>query len=183
MTYTSRQPPEKHHILSLLVENKAGVLARIAGLFSRRGYSIYSLTVAPTDTPTLSRITVTVDVASTPLTQIIAQLDKLINVITIYELDPLKAVDRELLLATVRVSPGRTENFEQCLRQHSASLINSHTSLRAVDEPEYTTVSLTGTSDQLDRFEEDIRSYGIMSIQRSGVLALPLDPTITYASN
>ena len=89
-------PGQRHHILSVLVENKAGVLARVAGLFSRRGFNIYSLAVAPTDEDGhFSRITIVVDVESAPLEQVIMQLDKLVNVLSIDELSPAEAVERE----------------------------------------------------------------------------------------
>ena len=94
-----------HHILSVLVENKPGVLARVAGLFARRGFNIFSLAVAPTDDERFSRITVVVDVESAPLEQIVKQLDKLINVVKITELAPGDSVERELLLATVAATP------------------------------------------------------------------------------
>ena len=86
------------HTLSVLVENKAGVLARVASLFARRGYNIESLAVAPTDDEAFSRITIVVDVESTPLEQIVKQLFKLIDVVKISELDPRRSVERELLL-------------------------------------------------------------------------------------
>ena len=91
----------QHHILVVLVENKAGVLARVAGLFARRGYNIHSLAVAPTDDERFSRITVVVDVESSPLEQITKQLFKLVNVVKITELDPREAVEQELMLVTV----------------------------------------------------------------------------------
>ena len=89
----------------MLVENKAGVLARVASLFARRGFNIFSLAVAPTEDERFSRITIVVDVESAPLEQIVKQLFKLINVVKITELDPHDAVERELLLATVRAAP------------------------------------------------------------------------------
>src|SRR4051812_16733420 len=95
----------KHHMLSVLVENKAGVLTRVAGLFARRGFNIHSLAVAPTDDERFSRISMVVDVESAPLEQMIKQLDKLINVIEISELAPDEAVSRELLLVTVSATP------------------------------------------------------------------------------
>ena len=95
----------RHHVLSVLVENRAGVLARVASLFARRGYNIYSLAVAPTDDERFSRITVVVDVESAPLEQVVKQLNKLINVIKISELDPRDSVERELMLVTVK-APG-----------------------------------------------------------------------------
>ncbi len=94
-----------HHILSVLVQNRPGVLARVAGLFARRGFNIFSLAVAPAEDDGMSRITIVVDVESTPLEQITKQLFKLIEVVKISELDPRRSVERELLLATVRATP------------------------------------------------------------------------------
>src|SRR5271165_1203871 len=92
----------RHHILSVLVENKSGVLSRVAGLFARRGFNIYSLAVAPADeTRRLSRITIVVDAASAPLEQVVRQLDKLVNVIDITHVNESSVIARELLLATV----------------------------------------------------------------------------------
>ena len=90
--------PINHHILSVLVQNRPGVLARVAGLFARRGFNIFSLAVAPAEDEGFSRITIVVDVESTPLEQITKQLFKLIEVIKISELDPRRSVERELLL-------------------------------------------------------------------------------------
>src|ERR687887_1904482 len=98
--------PTQHHILSVVVENKAGVLARVAGLFARRGYNIFSLAVAPTDDERFSRITVVVDVESAPLEQITKQLFKLVNVVKISELHPNEAVERELMLLSIRAEAG-----------------------------------------------------------------------------
>ncbi len=95
------------HTLSVLVENRSGVLARVAGLFSRRGYNIESLAVAPTDDERFSRITVVVDVELTPIEQMVKQLNKLINVIKITELDPRSAVERELMMVTLAVDRDR----------------------------------------------------------------------------
>jgi len=94
-----------HHTLSVLVENRAGVLARVSNLFARRGYNIFSLAVAPTDDERYSRITIVVDVESAPLEQVTKQLFKLINVVKISELDPADSVERELLLCTVKAAP------------------------------------------------------------------------------
>ncbi len=103
----------QHHILSVLVENKSGVLARVASLFARRGYNIFSLAVAPTEDERFSRITIVVDVESAPLEQIVKQLFKIISVVRINELDPRHAVERELLLATVRAEASqRTQVLE-----------------------------------------------------------------------
>ena len=98
------ESPIHHHILSVLVENKAGVLARIAGLFARRGFNIYSLAVAPAEGHArFSRVTIVVDARSAPLEQIVEQLNKLINVVGITALAPRDALERELLLATLTV--------------------------------------------------------------------------------
>ena len=94
-----------HHMLSVLVQNRPGVLARVANLFARRGYNIFSLAVAPTEHEEYSRITIVVDVESAPLEQIVKQLFKLIDVVRISELDPRRSVERELMVATVRATP------------------------------------------------------------------------------
>ena len=99
-----------HHILSVLVQNRPGVLARVASLFARRGYNIFSLAVAPAEEDGMSRITIVVDVDSSPLEQIVKQLFKLIDVVKISELDPRRCVERELLLATVRARPRATKS-------------------------------------------------------------------------
>ena len=114
-------PPPRHHVLSVLVENRAGVLARVAGLFARRGYNIFSLAVAPTDDDRFSRLTVVVDVESAPLEQIVRQLDKLVNVIAISELDPRQSVERELVLLTVRATPADRDRIDQVLEPHPSA--------------------------------------------------------------
>ena len=95
---------EQHHILSVLVENKFGVLSRVAGLFARRGFNIYSLAVSPTEDERFSRMTIVVDAESAPLEQVTKQLNKLIPVIKIVELPPDEAVERELMLVTVKAT-------------------------------------------------------------------------------
>ena len=102
-----------HAILSVLVQNRPGVLARVASLFARRGYNIFSLAVAPAEDENMSRITIVVDLESAPLEQIVKQLFKLVDVVKISELDPRRSIERELLLATVRVTAEeRTQLFE-----------------------------------------------------------------------
>src|SRR5215207_1238607 len=103
---TSASDGVNHHILSVTVVNQAGVLARVAGLFARRGFNIFSLAVAPTEDERFSRITIVVDVESSPLEQITKQLFKLIDVVKISELDPADSVERELMIATVRAEAG-----------------------------------------------------------------------------
>ena len=170
---TSGRP--RLHSLSVLVENKAGVLLRVAGLFARRGYNIYSLAVAPTDDDRFSRITIVVDVDSAPLEQMVKQLHKLINVIKITELDPRDSVERELLLATVKVgSERRNEVIELVQIFEGRILAVGHDAL---------TVSLDGSPAKIDDFEELLRPFGIAELQRTGRVALPKlerDPTARH---
>ena len=149
----------------MLVQNRPGVLARVASLFARRGYNIFSLAVAPAEDDGMSRITIVVDVESTPLEQIIKQLFKLIEVVKISELDPRRSVERELLLATVRVAP---ENRGQVVE-----LINIFEGKILAVGAEAMTVSLEGHPDKLDDFEELLGGYGIVELQRTGRVALP----------
>ncbi len=155
----------QHHILSVLVENKFGVLARVASLFARRGYNIVSLAVAPTDDERFSRITIVVDVDSAPLEQIVKQLFKIISVVRIQELDPRHAVERELLLATVRAEPSQRSQVVELVRIFEGKIL-------AVAS-EALTVSLEGHPDKVDDFEEMLRPYGFIELQRTGRVALP----------
>jgi acetolactate synthase I/III small subunit len=154
-----------HHILSVLVQNRPGVLARVAGLFARRDYNIFSLAVAPAEQEGFSRITVVVDVDSSPLEQITKQLFKLIEVVKISELDPRHSVERELLLVTVRVSP---DNRGQVIE-----LTNIFEGKILAVGPEAITISLDGHPDKLDDFEQLLAGYGIVELQRTGRVALP----------
>lgn len=153
-----------HHTLSVLVENKAGVLARVADLFARRGYNIVSLAVAPTSDQRFSRITIVVDVESAPLEQIVKQLFKLINVVEIQELSPEESVERELMIATVRSASDRSQILE--LVDIFEAKILSVSSDRL-------TVSLEGRPEKVDDFEHLLREYGIDDVQRTGRIALP----------
>ena len=154
-----------HHTLSVLVENKAGVLARIVNLFSRRAYNIYSLAVAPTDDPSFSRLTVVVDVDTAPLEQIVKQLHKLINVVKIVELDPAHSVERELLIATVRCPAEDRHQVTELVRIFDGRIL-------AVSQ-DALTVSLEGNPSKIDDFEDQLRPHGIADIQRTGRIALP----------
>jgi acetolactate synthase-1/3 small subunit len=162
----------QHHLLSVLVENKAGVLARVAGLFARRGFNIISLAVAPTEDERLSRITIAVDVASAPLEQVTKQLFKLVNVVKITELDPREAVERELALVTVDAPPAIRSQIIELVDVFEGRILNvGHDRL---------TVSLEGSPDKLDDFEELVRPYGIAELARTGRVALPkIDNTTT----
>ncbi len=154
-----------HHILSVLVQNRPGVLARVAGLFARRDFNIFSLAVAPAEDEGFSRITIVVDVESTPLEQITKQLFKLIEVVKISELDPRRSVERELLLATVRVAPD--------VRGQVIELVNIFEGKILAVGVEAITVSLDGHPDKLDDFEELLSGYGLVELQRTGRVALP----------
>jgi len=162
----------KQHILTVLVENKPGVLARVAGLFARRGFNIFSLAVAPTDDERFSRITVTVDVESAPLEQIMKQLDKLVNVVRIDELAPEAAVERELLLVTVSAPPEQRGQVVELVTMFEGRILG--VGLNEV------TVSLDGSPAKVDDFERLLREFGIVALQRTGRVALPKleEPTL-----
>ena len=164
-----------HHSLSVLVENKAGVLARVSGLFARRGFNIFSLAVAPTDDERFSRITIVVDVEETSVEQITKQLFKLINVIKITELAPEDSVERELLMLTVRAAgqarPGGHANSPA--RSEIIELVQVFEG-KIVDVGNDTlTVMLAGAPAKLDDFEDLMRPFGIAELQRTGRVALP----------
>jgi len=157
---------KRHHTLTVLVENKSGVLARVAGLFSRRGYNIFSLAVAPSDDARFSRITIVVDVESAPLDQIMKQLDKLIPVVSITELDPALSRERELLMATVEAGPDTRGQVIQLVGVFEGKIVDVG--------PDRLTVMLAGAPSKLDDFEDLIRGYGIVEMQRTGRVALPM---------
>lgn len=155
----------RHHTLVVLVENKAGVLARVAGLFARRGYNIFSLAVAPTDDENFSRITIVVDVESSPLEQITKQLFKLINVVKISELDPEDSVERELMMATVKADPSVRGQVIELAGVFDGTVVDV-----GFDE---LSIAIHGTPEVLDDVEELLRPFGIIEIQRTGRVALP----------
>ena len=154
-----------HHILSVLVQNRPGVLARVSSLFARRGFNIFSLAVAPAEDDGMSRITIVVDVESTPLEQITKQLFKLIDVVKISELDPRRSVERELLIATVKAPDEQRGMVVELTNIFEGKII-------AVAES-VLTVSLEGHPDKLDDFEDLLDGYGIVELQRTGRVALP----------
>jgi len=165
MTSTLPGLAARHHIVTVVVENKAGVLARVAGLFSRRGYNIFSLAVAPTDDERFSRITIVVDVESAPLEQIIRQLDKLVNVVSISELAPEEATERELLLATVEAGPAERGQVVQLVGIFEGKIVDVGR--------QSMTIMLAGSPQKIDDFEHLIRAFGIVQLQRTGRVALP----------
>ena len=154
-----------HHLLALKVENRAGVLVRIAGLFSRRGFNIVSLAVAPTDNDRFSRVSIVVDVESVPLQQILDQLSKLVNVVEIKEIAPENATERELLLATVTYDESTRVTLESAVAAARATIVDEGGNMA--------TVMLAGHPDELDAFAVQLVGGGIVEIQRTGSIALP----------
>ncbi|MCV2394040.1 acetolactate synthase small subunit [Actinotalea sp. M2MS4P-6] len=152
------------HTLSVLVENKPGVLTRVAGLFARRAFNIHSLAVGPTEHPDISRITVVVDVDELPLEQVTKQLNKLINVIKIVELEPDASVQRELLLVKVKADVStRAHVLEvvQLFRAHVVDVV-----------PDAVTVEATGSPAKLEALLAALEPFGVREIVQSGIVAI-----------
>jgi acetolactate synthase-1/3 small subunit len=155
----------RKHVLSLLVENKPGVLARIAGLFARRGFNIDSLAVGPTQDPAVSRVTLTVDGASHPIDQVTKQLHKLVNVIKIRDLEPEETVARELALLKISSSDGDVRaQIMQYADIFRGKVVD--VSKRSV------TIEVTGTDDKIEAFEEMVRPFGLIEMVRTGEIAV-----------
>ena len=157
--------PAQHHILSVLVENKFGVLTRIAGLFARRGFNIVSLAVSPTEDERFSRMTIVVDAESAPLEQVTKQLNKLIPVIKIVELSPEAAVERELMLVTVKATPEARSQITELAAIFEASI--EDVGFDAL------TIQVAGRPDKLDAMSDLLAPFGIAELQRTGRIALP----------
>jgi acetolactate synthase-1/3 small subunit len=154
----------RKHLLSLMVENRPGVLARVALLFSRRGFNIDTLAVGPTDDPDISRITLTVDGAVHPIDQVTKQLHKLVNVIKIRDMEPDATVSREMALFKVN-SPA--ENRAELLE--FAQIFRG----QIVDVSRRTlTIEVTGTADKIDAFERMVRPHGLIEMARTGEVAI-----------
>ena len=154
----------RRHILSILVENKPGVLARIAGLFSRRGFNIETLAVGPTDDPTISRITLTVDGALHQIDQVTKQLHKLVNVLKIRDLEPGETVARELALFKVAADGDTRAEVMQFAEIFRGQIID--VSKRSL------TIEITGTDDKIEAFERMIRPFGLIELVRTGEIAV-----------
>ncbi|HZY28328.1 MAG: acetolactate synthase small subunit [Jiangellaceae bacterium] len=152
------------HTLSVLVENKPGVLARIAALFSRRGFNIDSLAVGPTEHPSVSRMTVVVDVEDQPLEQVTKQLNKLVNVIKIVELDPGHSVQRELLLLKVKADLESRSHVLETVQLFRAKVVDV--------APDAVTIEATGSPDKLDALLRVLEPFGIRELVQSGVVAV-----------
>jgi acetolactate synthase I/III small subunit len=154
----------RKHILSLLVQNRAGVLARIAGLFSRRGFNIDTLTVGPTEDPDISRITLTVDGALHPIDQVTKQLHKLVNVIKIRDMEPEQTIAREMALFRVSAA---VENRGEIMQ--FADIFRG----RVIDVSRRTlTIEITGTADKIEAFERMVRPHGLVEMARTGEVAI-----------
>ena len=152
------------HTLSVLVENKPGVLARIASLFSRRGFNIDSLAVGPTEHPEISRMTVVVDVEALPLEQVTKQLNKLVEVIKVVELDPSASVQREILLVKVRADVHTRSHVLETVQLFRAKVVDV-----AADA---LTIEITGNADKLHAFLEVVEPFGVKELVQSGMVAV-----------
>jgi acetolactate synthase-1/3 small subunit len=155
----------RKHILSILVENKPGVLTRIAGLFARRGFNIDTLSVGPTDDEDLSRMTLTVDGAMHPIDQVTKQLHKLINVLKIRDLEPSEAVTRELALFKVAVGDGSQRAEVMQITEIFRAKVVDVTKRSLI-------IEVTGTTDKIEAFEGMVRPFGLIEMMRTGEIAI-----------
>jgi acetolactate synthase-1/3 small subunit len=152
------------HTLSVLVENKPGVLTRVAGLFARRGFNIHSLAVGPTEQSDVSRMTVVVDVEDLPLEQVTKQLNKLVSVIKIVELESSASVQRELLLVKVRADLQTRSHVLETVRLFRAKVVDV--------APDAVTIEVTGNPDKLEAFLKVLEPFGIRELVQSGLVAV-----------
>jgi len=154
----------RKHILSILVENKPGVLTRIAGLFARRGFNIDTLAVGPTDDESLSRITLTLDGAMHPIDQVTKQLHKLVNVIKIRDLEPEETVARELALFKISADGASRGEVMQVVEIFRGKIID--VTRRSL------IVEVTGTWEKVEAFERMVRPFGLVEMARTGEIAI-----------
>lgn len=152
------------HTISVLVENKPGVLARISGLFARRGFNIHSLAVGTTDDMQVSRMTIVVDLPERPLEHVTKQLYKLINVIKVTELEPGTSVERELMLVKVKASTQSRAGIIELVEVFRAKIIDL--------APDAMTIEVTGVPEKLHAFEELVKDFGIIELVKTGRVAL-----------
>ncbi|HVV76247.1 MAG TPA: acetolactate synthase small subunit [Mycobacteriales bacterium] len=152
------------HTLSVLVENKPGVLARVSALFSRRGFNIDSLAVGPTEHSDVSRMTIVVNVEDLPLEQVTKQLNKLVNVLKVVELESDSAIQRELLLVKVKADQASRTQVLEIVQVFRAKVVDVAT--------DAVTIEVTGTADKLDAFIRVLEPYGIRELVQSGVVAV-----------
>jgi acetolactate synthase-1/3 small subunit len=152
------------HTISVLVEDKPGVLTRVAGLFAARGFNIDSLAVGTTETPGVSRMTIVVNVETKPLEQVTKQLNKLINIIKILEHEPGSAVERELMLVKVRASGDARARVMEIAEVFRVNVVDvTHATL---------TLEATGKPDKLQALLELVEDFGIVELSRTGRIAL-----------
>jgi acetolactate synthase-1/3 small subunit len=154
----------RKHTLSILVENKSGVLTRIAGLFARRGFNIDTLTVGPTDDEHVSRVTLTVDGAVHPIDQVTKQLHKLVNVLKIRDLDPSGTVARELALFKVAAEGAQRGELMQVAEIFRAKVVD--VTKRSI------VIEVTGTAEKIEAFEGLVRPFGLIEMMRTGEIAI-----------
>jgi acetolactate synthase-1/3 small subunit len=152
------------HTLSVLVENRPGVLTRVAGLFARRGFNIHSLAVGPTEHPEVSRMTVVVDVDTLPLEQVTKQLNKLVSVLKIVELDAGAAVQRELVLIKVRADTQTRSHVLETVQLFRARVIDV--------APDAVTIEATGNAEKLEALLRVLEPFGIRELVQSGMVAI-----------
>jgi acetolactate synthase-1/3 small subunit len=152
------------HTLSVLVENKPGVLARVAGLFSRRGFNIDSLAVGPTENAEVSRMTIVVNVEDLPLEQVTKQLNKLVNVLKIVELDPVASVQREIVLIKVKADLTTRSHVLETVQLFRAKVVDV--------APDAVTIEATGTADKLEALIRVLEPFGIKELVQSGMVAV-----------
>ena len=152
------------HTLSVLVENKAGLLVRVAGLFARRGFNIDSLAVGPTEHEEISRMTIVVNCEDRPLEQVTKQLNRLVNVLKIVELDPAAAVQRELLLVKVRADTETRSRVLETVALFRAKVVDV--------APDAVTVEATGNKEKLDALIRVLQPFGIKELVQSGMVAV-----------
>ena len=152
------------HTLSVLVENQPGVLARIAGLFSRRGFNIDSLAVGPTEHPEVSRMTIVVNVETSPLEQVTKQLNKLVEVIKIVELDGGASVSRELLLVKLKADAATRGQVLEVVQLFKAKVVDVAT--------DAITVQVVGNRDKLEDFLRIVEPFGVRELVQSGMVAI-----------
>ena len=156
------------HTLSVLVENKPGVLTRISALFSRRGFNIDSLAVGPTEHPDVSRMTVVVDVERLPLEQVTKQLNKLIEVLKVVELDPLTSVTSQIVLVKVRADTNSRSGILETAQMFKAKIVDTTS--------EAMTLQVYGNSDKINAMIEMLEPYGVKELVQSGVVAIGRGP-------
>ncbi|HEU0245431.1 MAG TPA: acetolactate synthase small subunit [Candidatus Limnocylindrales bacterium] len=163
------------HTLSVLVENKPGVLARVSSLFSRRGFNIHSLAVGPTESPAVSRMTIVVVVEDAEMEQVTKQLNKLINVLKIVELEDSSSVQRELLLIKLKTDVTSRAQIQTVVEMFRARIVDV--------APDALTVQAVGTSDKLEALTRMLEPFGVREIVQSGLVALGRGPkSITSSS-